>query len=204
VLGYTSLRNLTQSYSTGFPFDSSSYTDDGYDLIRINNIKKGVLQLDNAVKISLSDVKKSTKDIVKENDILISMSGTIGNACKVPYGINRAIINQRILKITPQNYNADVLALLINSIIGQIQLERVGTGGVQTNLSINDMLDILIPILSQETQTQIADLVKQSFVLKSESEKLLETAKRAVEIAIETNEQTAIDYINSNLEKGLK
>lgn len=44
-------------------------------------------------------------------------------------------------------------------------------------------------------QTQIADLVQQSFVLKAESERLLETAKRAVEIAIETDEQTAMDYI---------
>ena len=31
---------------------------------------------------------------------------------------------------------------------------------------------------------------------KSLSEQLLTTAKRAVELAIETNEQTALDYIN--------
>jgi len=32
---------------------------------------------------------------------------------------------------------------------------------------------------------------------KIKSDSLLETAKRAVEIAIETDEQTAMDYINS-------
>ena len=46
------------------------------------------------------------------------------------------------------------------------------------------------------TQTQIAELVQQSFTLKAESERLLETAKRTVEIAIEINEQTAVEYIN--------
>jgi hypothetical protein len=46
------------------------------------------------------------------------------------------------------------------------------------------------------TQTQIAELVQQSFALKAESERLLVTAKCAVEIAIETNEQTAMVYIN--------
>jgi len=45
-------------------------------------------------------------------------------------------------------------------------------------------------------QTQIAELVQKSFVLKTESERLLATAKRAVEIAIETDEQTAMDYID--------
>ena len=38
--------------------------------------------------------------------------------------------------------------------------------------------------------------LQQSFTLKAESERLLATAKRAVEIAIETDEQTAMAYIN--------
>jgi hypothetical protein len=39
------------------------------------------------------------------------------------------------------------------------------------------------------------DTEEPSFSLKAESEHLLETAKRAVEIAIETDEQTAMEYI---------
>jgi hypothetical protein len=38
--------------------------------------------------------------------------------------------------------------------------------------------------------------VQQSFTLKAKSERLLATTKRAVEIAIETDEQTAMTYIN--------
>jgi hypothetical protein len=46
---------------------------------------------------------------------------------------------------------------------------------------------------------EIADFIQQSFSLKATSEHLLETAKRAVEIAIETDEQTAMNYINSQI-----
>jgi len=53
-----------------------------------------------------------------------------------------------------------------------------------------------VPVVDRTIQTQIADLVQQSFALKAKSERLLETAKRAVEIAIETDEQTAMAYIN--------
>ena len=43
----------------------------------------------------------------------------------------------------------------------------------------------------------MCNLVQQSFPLKAESKRLLAIAKRAVEIAIETDEQTAIAYINN-------
>ena len=46
-----------------------------------------------------------------------------------------------------------------------------------------------------ETQAQIAALVQQSFTLKAESERLLDVAKRAVEIAIESDEHAAMVYL---------
>ena len=44
--------------------------------------------------------------------------------------------------------------------------------------------------------SEIAALVQQSFTLKAESESLLEDAKRAVEIAIEQDEQAALEFIS--------
>ena len=44
----------------------------------------------------------------------------------------------------------------------------------------------------------IAKLVEESYLLKVESEKLLEVAKKAVKIAIEVEEETAIQYIKNN------
>jgi hypothetical protein len=42
---------------------------------------------------------------------------------------------------------------------------------------------------------KIANLTQQSFSLEVTSEQLLESAKRMVEIAIETDKNTAMDYI---------
>jgi restriction endonuclease S subunit len=116
------------------------------------------------------------------------MSGTIGNSCKIPKNVS-AVINQRIMKITPQNISFELLPLLINSIIGQTQLERIGTGGVQTNISSSDILNILIPIISNKIQTEIEEKIKESFSLKQSSKELLEVAKKAVETAIENGEK---------------
>lgn len=193
--GFQTLESFTDNYSTGFPYKSETYSEtEGVPLIRINNISKGNLDLTNAINIPSSDISLSKKDIAQENDILISMSGTIGNSCKIRKGVI-AVVNQRIMRITPKNYNFDVLPLVINSLIGQLQLERIGTGGVQTNVSATDIKQILIPNIEEQIQEQIADLVEESFKLKAESERLLEVAKTAVEMAIEENEEKALEYI---------
>lgn len=192
--GYCKLEKFIKSFSTGFPYKSESYSDNGIPLIRINNIQKGELDISNAAKVPFEDIDISPKDVANENDILISMSGTIGSSCKVPKGV-KALVNQRIMRITPKNIDFNVLPLIINSIIGQYQLERIGTGGVQTNISSSDIKEIIIPIIDYSIQEQIAALVEESFHLKKQSERLLETAKRAVEIAIEQNEEAAMRYI---------
>ena len=182
--GFQSLINYVSDYSTGQPFDSNLFTDCGCNVIRINNIKNGELDLSNAVCVPTESIDVDMKDLVKKNDILISMSGTIGNCCVIRENIFAAI-NQRILKIVPKNYDSNVLCLVIDSIIGKTQFDRIGTGGVQTNISSKDMFQILIPKLPISIQTEISDNIQQSFALKAESKRLLEEAKLMVEQEIE-------------------
>lgn len=201
-LPWQSLDCFIDNYSTGYPYKSEDYIENSeLSLIRINNIKKGFLDISNVA--FLPDIQRylSEKDIANENDLLISMSGTIGNTCVVPVGVT-AVVNQRIMRLTIKNYNPLVLMLIINSIVGVSQLERIGTGGVQTNISNGDISQMIIPALDMGTQKQIADLVQQSFVLKSQSTHLLDVAKRAVEIAIEQDETVALTYITSHTQDG--
>ena len=93
--------------------------------------------------------------------------------------------NQRILKISSTGIDKDYLVLLLNSIVGRYQLERIGTGGVQTNISYKDIKNILIPELSSATQEKIADLARQSHEARKKAKELLGEAKRKVEELIE-------------------
>lgn len=201
--GFEKLIYFVKNYSTGYPYKSDSYVDNGIPLIRINNIKQGILDLSNCSYIPKENISLSPKDIANDNDILISMSGTIGSSCKIPTGIT-AVINQRIMRISVKNFNVDALPLIINSIIGKNQLEQIGTGGVQTNISSRDILEILIPKIEEKIQSKIASFIQKSLYFKAESERLLEIAKRAVEIAIEEDENAAVQYINQNADISIK
>lgn len=183
--GYCKLQNLVLNYSGGFAFSSDDYLENGdLALIRINNIKNANLDMSNAVYLKKQCEKLSPKDKVKQGDILISMSGSIGLSCLIKENIE-AMTNQRILKISIKDFSGDVLVLLLNSIFCKLQFERIGTGGVQTNISSNDILNILIPKINPATQEQIALKIQKSFTLRAKSKDLLQNAKMRLENAIE-------------------
>lgn len=180
------LEQVVGNYSTGFPFKSDNYVEQGIPLIRINNIRKGFIDLNDTAYLSKKDHLLSPKDTARSGDIVLSMSGTIGMTAVIPEDVPTCSINQRILKFTPKNIDRDYLALVINTIVGLYQLERIGTGGVQTNISYKDIKNILIPVLPKPTQQKIAELVRKSHEARKKSKQLLEQAKRKVETSIET------------------
>ena len=182
---YKKLGDFIKNYSTGYPFSSNNYQEQGIPLIRINNIKKGIIDLNETVFLTNDDFKMSPKDIAKPGDIVLSMSGTIGLSALIPKNIPECAVNQRILKFTPRNIDSDFLVLFLNSMAGSYQLRRIGTGGVQTNISYGDIKNILIPILPKSTQEKIAELVRKSHEARRKSKELLERAKRGVENLIE-------------------
>ncbi len=77
---------------------------------------------------------------------------------------------------------------------------KPNTGTSYPTLNDNDILDFSIPILPQEKQIEIEQKVLESFNGRKQAKHLLEHAKRAVEIAIEQNEQTAIEWLESVLQ----
>ena len=91
------------------------------------------------------------------------------------------------------------LALYLNSIAGQHQVDQhfKGSSG-QIELYPADIANFWCPELDQATQKKIDKLAQQSFTLKAQSARLLNSAKRAVEIAIEYDENTALDWLAVN------
>jgi type I restriction enzyme M protein len=197
--GFIELIKISKNVSTGFTYDSADFVDNGIDIIRINNITQYGLDLSNSVKISPDNSSLRLKDKVAPGAILISMSGSIGLCCCIQDEIN-AFINQRIMKLYPVDFDGNVLAMIINSVIGKMQLHRVGTGGVQTNLSNSDILNLKIPKLPVSVQQSMSQSINKSLNFRQKSKQLLEIAKIGVEKAIETDEETATAWINQQLE----
>jgi hypothetical protein len=81
-----------------------------------------------------------------------------------------------------------------------MQAERDAGGSIILHWRVSEIEKVVVPIIDFDKQREIADLVEESFKLKKQSEHLLEVAKTAVEIAIEKNEEAAMEYIENEME----
>ncbi len=68
---------------------------------------------------------------------------------------------------------------------------------ILTAINRDEFKKVMLPKVRKEKQTEIQEKVIESFSLRKQSKHLLEAAKRAVEIAIEQDEQTAIDWLEN-------
>ena len=184
------------------------YTDieNGVPFIRAVDLQNGQVRIDNfnyiKPKIHNGLLKRTQ---LKQNDFLFSIAGTVGRCAMFEHDFE-ANINQAvaILRFNNERVNHYYLMMLFNSKIGKEFVAKYARQGVQTNLNLAEVGDLSIPIIDCETQTKIANLIQQSFTLKAQSEQLLAAAKRAVELAIETSEQTAMKYITEETNTGIQ
>ena len=168
------------------------------NFIRVEAFKNNLDFDDNdCFSVSNETYENYTHNRVVKNDILVSMTGTIGNV-SIYNSENKGLINQNLVKLTA-NTNlvlVNYLALYIKT-VGSIFLTKLQTGNVQPYVNIPNFSNLIVPIIDYAKQKKIATLIEKSFSLKKQSEHLLVVAKKAVEIAIEKDEEIASDYINS-------
>ena len=79
----------------------------------------------------------------------------------------------------------------------QLQAERDASGAIIQHWKPDDIANVVIPILPYDVQQDISTKVQESFALRRQAERLIQTAVRAVEIAIEEDEAAAMSYIST-------
>ena len=124
--------------------------------------------------------------------------GTIGNFGVIDDNLNGSVCSDNIICFRlPKNYNPNVYSLYFNNNFIKDLCKKLSRGSVQQRLNQETLTDLIVPFINEEIQEKIAAQVAESFKLRSESEKLLLKAKKAVEIAIEKDEDAAIKFLKS-------
>lgn len=185
-----SIVNIFKSVEPG----SAEYCSSGIPFVRVSDVSKYGIS---SPSIYLDKMSWGNFGIhPKKDTILFSKDGSVGIAYKVDKNIE-CITSSALLHLTVRDTNVlpDYLTLVLNSLIVKMQSERDVGGSVIQHWRIDDIKKVVIPILTMDIQKEIADKVRKSFKLREKSNELLEAAKRAVEIAIEEDEETAMQYL---------
>ncbi len=194
--GENGLVSIRRSIEPG----SEAYQDEGIPFVRVSDVDK--FEISNPeIKLSRDVVSNIEEFFPKKNTILLSKDGSIGIAHKVQEDLEM-ITSGALLHLSVKDINEilpDYLTLVLNSPIVQLQAERDCNGAIIQHWKPSDIENVLIPVLDMDKQKEIATQVQESFRLRKESKRLLDVAIKAVEVAIETDENTALLWIKTQV-----
>ena len=131
-----------------------------------------------------NELPSRARRIVDAGDVLISsIEGSLSSCAIIPEKMNAALCSTGFYVINSGKINSETLLILFKSPLMQNLLKQGCSGTILTAINKTEFQNIPVPMIEDGAQTKIAALVKESFSLKAESERLLNVAKRAVEIA---------------------
>ena len=159
----TKLKYLV-TFDSGYSFNSSDYVDEGVNLIRIGSLYDNTLDLERSpVFLPIQFLNQHQNFVVKKNDILISLTGTLG---KRDYGYSivydkdfPSLLNQRVgrLKLKSEDLNFKLFTSILHSEYYLNQLFCKPTGTKQGNFSSDDIISNYIFLPPNQEQHQIVE-----------------------------------------------
>ena len=175
---------------------SEAYRDEGVPFVRVSDINKFELA-DPEIMLSPTIVLDIESLYPCKDTILLSKDGSVGIAYKLEED-RQIVTSGALLHLTIKDTGKilpDYLTLVLNSPIVQLQAERDCNGAIIQHWTISDIEKVVIPVLDIGMQKEISEKVQESFRLRKEAKMLLSRAIKAVEMAIETDEATAMLWL---------
>lgn len=206
--GWDKLGNLVK-IKKSIEVGSAEYLDEGIPFVRVSNISPFEITEEKYISERLySELTSSEPNMAfsktrnhqpQQGEILFSKDGSPGIAYYLKDKPQKMIVSGGILrlKINTDRVSNDYLTLVLNSILVQEQVNRDVGGSIILHWRPEQVRESIIPILSEDKQQEIQQKVTKSIELRNQSRRLLENAKRAVEMAIEEDENKAIQWLNA-------
>lgn len=148
----------------GSAYDTGSYIEEsGYRYIRGQDVKPFLLQDLSPKYMKESDYVRLNKYALNANDILVSVVGTLGNACIIQEHEIPAIFSCKSTAIKAISVNPFYLVSYLNSKYGRCLLTRKERGAIQKGLNLDDLKTLEIPLFSDLLYKNIEILIRRAF-----------------------------------------
>ena len=158
----------------GFAFKSEQYVDSGIRIIRIANVQKGYIE-DNFPVFYPLNSKRLEKYMLKEDDLLVSLTGNVGRVALLKKDMLPAALNQRVacLRLKTNRIDKRFLYHILNSDIFEQQCIRSSNGVAQKNMSTEWLKSYEIPLYSLDEQQKITTVLDTIIAIIYERKKEL-------------------------------
>ncbi|SHM04718.1 restriction endonuclease subunit S [Flavobacterium saccharophilum] len=177
----------------GFAFKSDDFIKSGIPLIKIKNITENSVNLSftNMDYLPNSYLNDHSSFLVKQNDILIALSGATLGKFALYDNPQASLLNQRVALIRPLNNDVNIkyLYYYLFQIIDSIKSKE--KGGAQANISTTDIEGTEIFLPSIEVQNKIVNSLDKI-------QSLIELRKKTIRIVDEITQSVFLDMFGEN------
>lgn len=173
-------------YQNGYSYKPSETLKNGkgYPVIKSQNIMKRIVEINSQTSFVEIPTDKMLKSKVNKGDFLMCLSSQSNNP--EPLGKTAiyenedfALLNQRVLKLTPINYDlSKYLYYVINSFYFHNTVSHKGGGSAQSNLKLEHVMEMYIPLPPIEEQKRILDRLEQLLPLCDDIEKIINAKEK--------------------------
>ena len=169
---YKKLGELVQVLN-GYAFKSSLYENQGIRVLRITNVQKGNIVDDDPKYYPLSLTDEIRNYLLKESDLLMSLTGNVGRVGLLTKEMLPAALNQRVacLRILSNGLNLGFLFHYLNSDKFEQDAVLSAKGIAQKNMSTEWLKDYKLPLPPISVQQSIVselDKINELIRLKKE------------------------------------
>lgn len=163
-----------------------SYVEEGIPFLRCKNIRDGFADFTDVLYVAQTAHEILTKSQVRAGMVLLTMSGSVGNATVAlpswTYPINS---NQDVAKISPKaSISPFYLGAFLNSRFGRIQTERLPVGSVQQHIFLWMIERLKVARFSKALERRIAEAAEHAYGFQADALRLHAEAEAALTVAL--------------------
>ncbi len=167
----------------GSAFTVDNYvTEKDYRYIRGKDVKPLKIRDNDNVYMPKSDYDRLSKYALKENDILVSVVGTTGNAALITKKDLPAIFSCKSTVLRPYGVNSVYLLTYINTKYGKDLLLRKERGAIQKGLNLGDLESLGVFVPSKDFQIKSEEIFRTSL---NQTEQSKQTYAQAENLLLE-------------------
>lgn len=142
---------------------------------------------------AFGDLPSRARQRVEAGQVIVSsVEGSLDSCALVMQEYDQALCSTGFHRFRSKDINPETLLLLFKSWPIQQLMKRGCSGTILSAILPGELDHVPLPLVDTTIQQELAGKVQSSFALRAESNRLLDLAKHAVEVAIEEGEEKAL------------
>jgi type I restriction enzyme, S subunit len=153
------LGDLLDFLTSGSRGWAGHYSDSGALFLRIQNVGRGRLTLNDKAYVTPPDTGEARRTLVAPGDVLLSITADLGRTAVVPEGLGPTYVNQHLAILRTTRVAPHYLSAYISSPVGQRQVSGRNRQGVKAGLNFDDVRSLMVPMPPIERQRDFVSRV---------------------------------------------